>query len=967
MASLDNKEFPGTSEEVIAALEQYLETGESTSIDSFLSTAGLNGDSAKVLQLLGDALDGISAAASFDLMKYRLTSDALGIGLWDMVIEGENPLNPSHPFTWSDEFRALLGFEDTGDFPDILASWSDRLHPRDKGRVLNAFAAHLTDRTGKTPYDLEYRLKLKNGDYRTFHAFGTTMRDERGKALRVAGALQDIDEKVRMQQHLERSDLRLELLLKSREIALWDVSVNPADPLAGNNEFWWSDKFRALLGYTDENDFPNILSSWSDRLIAEDKQTTLDAFLAHLMDYSGNTPYDITYRLSKKDGEIRTFHAFGATLRSADGSPERVVGAVEDVTEQAKLLERLEATWRYSESGLILIDAETNAIIDVNPSAARLIGGSREELLGKKCRQIFCSERGGCPIRDGHLETNRTEQELARLDGEVISIIKSVAQINFDGREVMLESFIDISPYKEAEKQKRAAEIAEQTSKTKSAFLANISHEIRTPMNAIIGMSTIALESEDTERKDYAVGKIKEAADHLLGVINDVLDISKIESGKFELSLSEFDFEAMLSRVVTINQHRVLDKQQNLTVVFDNSKRLRIVSDEHRLAQVISNLLSNAVKFTPDKGSITLTARLAEGEGARSTLEISVADSGIGISLEQQSRLFQSFQQAESSTTRKYGGTGLGLAISKSIVDMMGGRISLESELNKGATFTFAIPVQCVDEKSIVAPEWRGIRILLVERDVGVQDFFREIIERHEATCDIALNAKEAFELISGEDYTAVFIDYLLPDLSGPDMARLLKDKMGLKAPVIILADAKWDIIKNEALDAGADAFIAKPVFSSNIVDTINGILFDPDKGFSVKHGADFEKFKGLHLLLVEDVEVNREIAMAFLEPTGMVVDCACNGKEALSLFEKDPARYDLILMDVQMPVMDGYEAARCIRKLSLEGAASIPIVALTANVFKEDIDKCVAAGMNGHIGKPINFDEMLRVLGEYL
>ena len=226
----------------------------------------------------------------------------------------------------------MLGFSDERDFPNILSSWSDRLHPEDKERTLSAFAAHLGDRSGRTPYDLTYRLMLKNGEYRYFHAFGATMRDSKGVALRVAGALEDVTEKTQMQERLENNDLRLSLLLKSIDIALWDMVVDPSDPTGSNNAFWWSDEFRRMLGFSGEHDFPNILSSWSDRLHPEDKDATLNAFAAHLNDYTGATPYNVEYRVQKKNGEYILLKADGSTQRSSTGVPIRVVGSVEDVT-----------------------------------------------------------------------------------------------------------------------------------------------------------------------------------------------------------------------------------------------------------------------------------------------------------------------------------------------------------------------------------------------------------------------------------------------------------------------------------------------------------------------------------------------------------------------------------------------------------------------------------------------------------
>ncbi|MDR3281402.1 MAG: response regulator [Synergistaceae bacterium] len=388
----------------------------------------------------------------------------------------------------------------------------------------------------------------------------------------------------------------------------------------------------------------------------------------------------------------------------------------------------------------------------------------------------------------------------------------------------------------------RERERAEQASNAKSDFLANMSHEMRTPMNAIIGMTNIALRTNSAERKDYSLGKIRDASNHLLGVINDILDMSKIEANKFELSPSEFCFDNMLATVVNVIEFKAHEKCQSFRVEVDPNIPKRLYSDSQRLAQVITNLLSNAVKFTPEDGSVTLTATLASKEAENCVIEVEVSDTGIGISHEQQSRLFNSFEQADGGISRKFGGTGLGLAISKRIVEMMNGRIWIESELGAGSSFTFTVSAALPDEP----PE------------------------------DMALHTPE---------------------------------------------------------ESCHDAY----------------------------------DFTGRRILLAEDIEVNREIVLTLLEPTGVTIDCATNGLAALDTFRAHPSDYDIIFMDIHMPEMDGYEATRRIRALDCPEASVIPIVAMTANVFTEDIQKCMAAGMSDHIGKPIDFGEVLKKLAKHM
>ena len=434
---------------------------------------------------------------------------------------------------------------------------------------------------------------------------------------------------------------------------------------------------------------------------------------------------------------------------------------------------------------------------------------------------------------------SRNEEVILRSAGRVIAnaLLRQEMFQNIRETSVKLES---------------ALEQATAASKAKGNFLSNMSHEMRTPLNAIIGMTAIGKKNDKTEEKDYALSKIGDASSHLLGVINDILDMSKIEADKMEFTPLEFSFDGMLQKVIAVISFRIEEKQQRLTVKVDSSIPPFIVGDDQRLAQVITNLMSNAVKFTPEYGNIQLEASLAQECDEGCELRIEIADNGIGISREQQENLFKAFMQAESGTSREYGGTGLGLAISKRIVELMGGRIWVESEIGKGARFIFTVMVQ------------RGER-------------------RSQAESTDSMNER------SGE-----------------------------------------------------------------------GGIEECDK-------VDNSLLNGKRLLLVEDIEVNREILIALLDNTGIIIDCAENGKEALDMVEAAPGKYDIVFMDVQMPKMDGFEATRRIRALPAMKNIKLPIVAMTANVFKSDIEECLASGMDDHLGKPLYIDQVINVLKRYL
>jgi signal transduction histidine kinase/DNA-binding response OmpR family regulator len=514
-------------------------------------------------------------------------------------------------------------------------------------------------------------------------------------------------------------------------------------------------------------------------------------------------------------------------------------------------------------------------------------------------------------------------------------------------------------------------EAAESANRAKSAFLSNMSHEIRTPMNAIIGMTAIAKVSHETERKDYCLGKIENASTHLLGIINDILDMSKIEANKFDLSSVNFSFEKLLQKVVNVINFRVEEKQQEFTVHIDKNIPAFLIGDDQRLAQVITNLLSNAVKFTPEYGAVRLGARLCGEENGICTIRIDVADTGIGISEEQQTRLFSSFQQADSGISRKFGGTGLGLAISKRIVELMNGEIWVESEPGKGSVFAFTIKAERGEGEQAYAPMFFDrdrMRVLAVDDMPEIREYFKELLKGYGIQCDTAADGPEAVSAIEQNGpYSLYFVDWKMPGMDGMELSRRIKERDG-NAPVILMSASEWGVIADEAKNSGVDLFLPKPLFPSAVVDCINECIgVENSVGTGELSEGEAGQFKGYRILLAEDVEINREIVLSLLEPTGIDIDCAENGAEAVRIFGDAPDLYDMIFMDVQMPEMDGYEATRRIRGMDAGRGKGIPIVAMTANVFREDIERCLEAGMNDHVGKPLNPDDVLGKLRKFL
>ena len=615
----------------------------------------------------------------------------------------------------------------------------------------------------------------------------------------------------------------------------------------------------------------------------------------------------------------------------------------------------------------------------VNEGAVAITGYTKRELMERGLYSLFAPEVA-LRIRDEMKPAilagreSSFEVPLIRKDGEVRMLLVTCFITGSQSHGLGLIAS-DITERRQLERELlEAKEQAERANRAKSDFLSRMSHEMRTPMNAVIGMTSIGKAAADIERKDYCLDKIDTASNHLLGVINDVLDMSKIEAGKFELSPSDFDFEKMLVKVSNVINYRMEEKKLDFAVMVDGEVPRAIVSDEQRLSQVIANLLSNAVKFTPDEGKITLQIGVEDLAGGLYTLRFEVRDNGIGITKEQQGRLFRSFEQADGGISRKFGGTGLGLAISKSIVEMMDGKIWVESEEGEGSRFIFTIHAPKGSSASVKllrdGANWQNLSVLAVDDSPEVLEYFDSLSELLKLSCRTASGGEEAFALMERDGpFDIIFVDWRMPGMDGIELTRHIKQRYGKNTVVIMISAAEWAQVETDAKQAGVDRFIPKPLFASVIADCISECLglgetaAAPDS----EPGGEERIFAGRRILLAEDIEINREIVMALLEPTGLAIDCAENGREACEMFLAAPDAYDMIFMDIHMPEVDGYEATRTIRGAGSARAGEIPIIAMTANVFREDIEKCLAAGMNDHIGKPLDIDDVTAKLRQYL
>ncbi len=548
-----------------------------------------------------------------------------------------------------------------------------------------------------------------------------------------------------------------------------------------------------------------------------------------------------------------------------------------------------------------------------------------------------------------------------------------------DGSPVSFVGFlVDIDDEKKMEAQLEAQRVdlqdalaaAQHANRAKTTFLNNMSHDIRTPMNAIIGFTSLAAAHIDNKEqvKDYLT-KIATSSNHLLSLINDVLDMSRIESGKVKIEEKESSLPEILHDLKTIVQADIMSKQLDFYIDTVDVVNEHVLCDKLRLNQILLNLLSNAMKFTKPGGmvSVRILQKRNAPEGY-ADYEFQVKDTGVGMSPEFLKHVFDPFERERTSTVRGIQGTGLGMAITKNIVDMMGGTVSVDSEVGKGTTFTVSLQFKTCSGsvKQETIPQLRGLRALVADDDFNTCSSVTKMLAAIGMRPDWTTSGKEAVLRVklAGEQedkYAVYIIDWLMPDMNGIEVVRRIRALIGEETPIIVLTAYDWSDIEEEARKAGVTAFCFKPIFLSELKE----ILESP---FTVKNKEEALQetfsFHGKEILLVENNELNQEIAVEILKEVGFDVDVANDGVVAVErMREAKPGRYELILMDIQMPVMDGYEATRQIRALENPDVAGIPIIAMTANAFDEDKKAALEAGMNGHIAKPIDVSKLLELL----
>jgi two-component system sensor histidine kinase/response regulator len=812
--------------------------------------------------------------------------------------------------------------------------------------------------------------------------------DGDGNVYAIGGISTDISELKRHEEALRKSEERFDLTVRGSGDGLWDH-----DPATG--EMWFSNRFRELLGYRNEEEYPNVAESWSDGLYPDDREATLQAFAAHL---ERDVPYDVEYRLKTKTGPYRWYRARGISLRDETGRSYRAAGSITDITDQKQAKLALAAAEQRSRLLLesapdgIMIANDRGHIVMVNARFEALFGFTKDEIVGQPI-EILLPER----FRAKHVGQRDTffshssVREMGsgmdlfarRKDGSEFPVEISLSPLQTDDGILVSSSIRDITERKRAEAELvEARTAAEAANQAKSDFLANMSHEIRTPMNGIMGMTELALGTDLSKEQQEFLTTIESSAESLLSLINDILDFSKIEAKKLDLDPVDFELRERIGETLSTLAARAHDKGLELAFDVDPGVPESLVGDVHRIRQILVNLLGNAIKFT-ERGEIVLRIELVRQADQTVTLRFAVKDTGIGLPPEKIETIFQPFEQADLSTTRKYGGTGLGLAICVRLVELMGGELQVDSKLGQGTTFSFTADLQIGEHmplKHVTSPprELRGLRVLVIDDNETNRRILARMLENwgmDSVVVDSGAKGLQALQAsLDDQPIGLVLSDVNMPEMDGFMFAQQVKDDQGLKnTPIILLTSANRSGDSALCRQLGIAAHLIKPARQSLLFDAIatsvgvGGAEEKTSNDGAVVQPPD-PASQGLRLLLAEDNATNQKFAVRSLTKAGHTVVVANNGQEAVEAWTAET--FDAVLMDIQMPIMDGYDATGEIRRREATSSRHTPIIAMTAHAMKGDKEKCLEAGMNGYVTKPIKSKFMLaeiaRVLKEF-
>lgn len=894
--------------------------------------------------------------------RFQLAMAAASDGIWDWnIVTGKTYYSPA--------YMSMLGYS-PGELPEHNDTWQMLLHPDDKSSALAVVEAAIQNNASR--YEHEFRLQAKDGSYRDILSKGSVVsRDKQGNALRAVGTQADITERKQAQESLRKLSLAVEqspsMVMITDRYGVIEY-VNP--------------KFTEVTGFTAEEALGQTPALLKSDLTSPATYQEMWQTITTGQEWYG----DLQNR--KKNGEIYWERETISPLVGDDGTIEHYVALKDDITKRKAVEEDLQVFQRFAETsgqgfGITTLDGE---ITYVNHTLCQMMKErSVEAVCGHDFSRYYSAETSTYfqqEIMPLLRENNQWTGELPLLTatGETIPTLENLFVIRDEqGKARFFGNVItDITLQKKTEQiLQEAKNQAEQANQSKSEFLANMSHEIRSPLNAVTGMTYLLQKTPLTTRQQDYLNIILSSSSTLLGVINDILDFSKIEAGRLEIEQTRFFLEDVFKNLSSLESLRASQKELEIVFSIDKNIPQAVVGDPLRLGQILINLTSNAIKFT-EQGQIVVSVVPVSLSGGRIKLCFSVQDTGIGIEQNKAAQLFEPFTQADGSTTRQYGGTGLGLAICKQLVELMGGSIGVESEIGHGSRFYFDIEFARADDEGemplLPSPDLSGIRVLVADDNAVARETLQAMLESFSFNVSAVSSGAEALAELeracgAGSDghYDLVLMDWKMPGMDGLEASRLIQQSDWLpQLPTVIMVTAySRDEVMKEAHKMGISGFLVKPVNASTLFNAIVEALALSDDGGAQPVPASMPAIdlSGARVLVVEDNRINQRIAREILQGVGVEVEIAANGAIAVQAVRE--SSFDLVLMDLQMPEMDGYQATRIIRKDKQFEA--LPIIAMTAHAMTGDREKCLDAGMNDHLAKPIDPNHLFAVLQRWI
>ena len=905
----------------------------------------------------------------------------------------------------------IFGCDSLEDFKELTGfTFRGMVHPDDYEQIATSIMEQVAESREDLDY-VEFRIIRKDGEIRWIDDFGHYVESDVYKGLYYV-FISDITDK---HEQME-SDKALRSAVIEALTSVYDSVWLINDIAAERFELFRIDEDMAHLMPANVAEritkFSEALAFYSNLVLEEDRKEFLEAVTLEKLEQ--NTDYKRIYSVPFRrvfESGVRHYRLEFAKL-DLPGGKTGIVAGFKDVDDEVRKDQQtqkslavrsavIEALTRVYDSVWLINDvaAEEFELFRIDEEMTHLMPAHVAVNIKKFSEAFaFYSKLVHEEDRQQFLDAVTPENIVANTEDKIIYSVPfrrvfetgiryyrlEFAKLDLgDGETGIVAGFKDVDDEVRKEQQiqqalREAVDAANASSKAKSDFLSSMSHDIRTPMNGIIGMTAIAANNlDDRDRVADCLRKIDDSSTHLLSLINEVLDMNKIESGKVELVEEEFNLAELIDRTLVMTRPQMQARKHSFRVNIINLEHEQVIGDSRRLQQVFTNIMSNAIKYTPEGGIISLSVK----ESPTKTLgfgyyEFIFEDNGYGMTEEFLARLFEPFTRAGDKQTASIQGTGLGMTITRNIVRMMGGDILVESKFGEGSKFTVNVYLKLQNTEDIVYDNFVDLRVLVADDDPVCCESTCEILNDLGMNSEWALTGKTAVDRVKsrheqGRDFFAVIVDWKLPDQDGVETVRQIRQLAGEDVRIVVFSAYDWSDIEQEAREAGADSFISKPVFRTKLAGLFDFLVNDRGDAADMDeplHELEELNLEGYRVLLAEDQEINAEIAMDFLEMTGLEVDWAKDGSEMVEMLAESPdGYYSLILSDIQMPVMNGYEAARAIRAIDRPYAKEVPIVAMSANAFAEDVMNSKKAGMNDHISKPIDIEVLARVLQTYV